>query len=394
MQVKEQMVGQQPKDNSYSSSDDGIRTPPPMEIVTNSSSSHPDFEGWKRDMARTLMAGTVPTASTKFLKHNPDWKSARLNKRRLEKKLLHQQLRSVKSDASFSTESVSSEEDQSSVDAAFDVFHKSKRRTTSGHAIRTVYVPSPPESPPLSPRSAAFQRPILSAVEPTLSPSQPNSDELAEIMVELSNLKTWAEGGALDTANFRKSKKESLPLKEKLPIPQEYRKLPTSIVVPQIAPAPKSFAVPELIDLPMVQKPSEKEYKTTIEKKIGDEGNGIPTMLTISKQAEKALSASLDKPKTKKKRVRFRKNLVTDTFYRPWTKEEDIDDLYFQEDELLTWERDEKTTVLDRFEVVVTDFGDDANDQTFSGKLSIGTPVISFHNSYSYDIHESSDEEL
>lgn len=373
---------------TLSSADDEPRdSPPSMEIVTDASSNHPDFEAWKRDMTMSLMSGSVKASSNK----NLDWKSSRLNKRRREKKLLHQQLRSVKSDTSTTTESESSDEEQSSIEAchssSFPNTRKSfsARESRSMHDIRTVCIrgKSKKESCPLtdtdmitlSPRSAAFSRPSLSAVEMPMSPKKekPNSSELAEIMVELSDLKTWAEGDAT-----------SIQARKPTPPPS-----PKEELVKEDPPAvlPTCISAPELKDS-MLPKEPEKKHKTTIEKKVQSKDNGIPTMLTITKK--ETVKVDWVKPKKKKKRVRFCKGFVTDIFYRPWTREEDIDDLFFQEEELLTWEKDEKTTLRDRFEVVVTDLGD---DQTFTGKMSIGTPVISFHNSYSYSFHESSDEE-
>mmetsp|Transcript_6878 Transcript_6878/g.16768 ORF Transcript_6878/g.16768 Transcript_6878/m.16768 type:complete len:448 (+) Transcript_6878:3-1346(+) len=384
---------------TVSSADDEARIPaPPMETVTTSSSSHPDFEAWKRDMTLTLMSGSVKDSKNLVLP--TDWKASRLNKRRIQKKLLHQQLRSVKSDASWTSES--SDEDHSSVENSTSRKSFSARETRSMHDIRTVYIRGKSKKQSsdicplkdtdmitMSPRSKAFLRPSLSAVEMPMSPKKdkPNSSELAELMVELSDLKTWAEKDVKPVLSTQ-VRKSTPPVSPKST--QSKPPLPASIAVPEIAPAPKSLVVPQLMQNTALDEP-EKKYMTMIERQLDNKDKGIPTMLTISKTGTP--NVIFVKPK-KKKRVRFCKGLVTDTFYRPWTREEDIDELFFQEEELMIWEKDEETTSRDRFEVVLTDFGDESNDQTFTGTLSIGTPEISFHNSYSYSfVDDSSDEE-
>ena len=396
----------------YQKGSDESRSPlPPMEIATNSSSNHPDFEAWKRDMKRTLLTGTVRSSSSLSLhKNNLDSKSARLNKRRLDKKLLHRQLGSVESnsDTSTTTEEFSDEENDAGFRNRKPLF---LRECFSEHDLPTVYYVKPNNNicnttkiEPLSPRSATFQRPTLSANDFALSEEQihPNSSELAEIMMEFSNLKIWAaEGGASTnlsksnsnltsnstsdsdlnstSAQLRTSTPPSSPGSPKLSTErkgEEAKELIDpleSIVVPQIvSQETKSILVPQTKFSKPVDTPKNK-HKTMITKQIADKDKGKTT---------------------EKKRVRFREGFVTDTFYRPWTPEEDIDDLYFQEEELLIWEEDEATTLQDRFEVVVTEFGgEEENEQTFSGKLSIGTPVVSFHASHSYSYHEDSDDE-
>ena len=389
---------------TVSSADDEARIPaPPMETVTTSSSSHPDFEAWKRDMTLTLMSGSVKDSKNLVL--STDWKASRLNKRRIQKKLLHQQLRSVKSDASWTSESESSDENHSSVENSTSRKSFSAREARSMHDIRTVDIHGKSRNQcsdicplkdtdmiTMSPRSKAFMRPSLSAVEMPLSPKKdkPNSSELAELMVELCDLKTWAEKDVKPVLSTQ-VRESTPPVSPKSPrSPKSKSPIPASIAVPEIAPAPKSIVVPQLTYDKALDEP-DKKFKTMIERQFDKKDNGIPTMLTISRK--ETPNVIFVKPK-KKKRVRFCKGLVTDTFYRPWTREEDIDDLFFQEEELMIWEKDEKTTSRDRFEVVLADFGDESNDQTFTGTLSIGTPEISFHNSYSYSfVDDSSDEE-
>ena len=439
----------------YQKGSDESRSPlPPMEIATNSSSNHPDFEAWKRDMKRTLLAGTVRTSlsssSLSLHKNNLDSKSARLNKRRLDKKLLHRQLGSVESnsDTSTTTEEFSDEENDAGFRNRKPLF---LRECFSEHDLPTVYYVKPNNNicnttkiEPLSPRSATFQRPTLSANDFALSEEQihPNSSELAEIMMEFSNLKIWAaEGGASTnlsksnsnltsnstsdsdlnstSAQLRTSTPPSSPGSPKLSTERKEEEAKElidpleSIAVPQIASREtKSSLDPQTkfskpVDTPkgakelinplesiVVPQIASRETKSSLvpqtkfSKPVDTPKNKHKTMIT--KQI-----ADKDKGKTtEKKRVRFREGFVTDTFYRPWTPEEDIDDLYFQEEELLIWEEDEATTLQDRFEVVVTEFGgEEENEQTFSGKLSIGTPVVSFHDSHSYSYHEDSDDE-
>jgi hypothetical protein len=451
-----------------SPTDDEDRIPPPpaptptptMEIVTNASSNHPDFEAWKRDMTETLLSGTVETSPNKSpttTMQRTDWKTTRLNKRRLEKRWLQQQLRSVKSDTSTTTESESSGDEDSSMQSCYSSSflqkgkdarkNSSKSKPRSGHGIHTVYVRNQPGDTentnrhfeslpqniptPLSPRSFALQRPTMSAVEAPLSPkTQPNSKDLAEIMVELKDLKTWAEGvppandnnSGLTNQQLRQSTPPSSPSS---PAPSANRKakastkaaakkdppLPKSIEVPQLLSTPESIVVPEL--MPMHEEGG--KYKSMIERRVSSKEKGIPTMLTIQtistasesksksktkiEQSKKAIKAAVVKSKKKQKRVRFSKPLITDTKYRPMTRREDVDALFFQEEELLDWENDEVTTLQDRFEVVVTEFGNQGNERGeekgkgSTGNLSIGTPVISFHNSYSNSFQDSSDEE-
>lgn len=538
--------------------DEARDSPPPMEIVTNSSSNHPDFDAWKRDMTQRLFSGTVRTSPVKSTKNvsqpTTDWKTARINKRRKEKKLLHQRLRSVKSDMSTTSESESSEEEyltiNSSFSSSFQFFSEQERKTLSKpresrspHDIHTVYIQersgaaiktrknTEPSSSvkskkhnvqaPLSPRSAAFLRPSVSAIEAPLSPKQkhPNKTELAEIAEELADLKTWAANTAhlspstpANTAHSRQStptpstpkarstekqkpalalpklKKEKAktpnstskaqeppkeitvvptqksalalpkPKKEKaknqpsapkaqdppkeitvvptqkptiaLPKPKKEKakspspsskeiddlpKQKTTLALPKLtkekakSPSPPSNDpnpdLPKSIEVPVLApksivvppeastiSPSEpgKKYSTMIERQVNSKDKGVPAVLTIQpKQKEATEIKAAAKKRRKKKKVRFCKPIVTEVFYRPKTRRRDVDSLYFQEEELLVWERDEETTLRDRFEVVIEPAG--KND--VSGKLSIGTPVISFHDSYSYSFADSSDEE-
>jgi len=425
-----------------SPSDDEYRIPPPMDKVqsgcdiTHSFSDHPDFEAWKRDMTETLLFGTVGTSTIKSPQNvieRTDWKTARLNKRRLEKKLLHQQLRSVKSDgstteANTTSESESSNDEDSSVGDSYsssmlqDEMDTRKdrkastngmesRKSRSGHDIYTVIIRKEPGSAgkdprhkgpfqsetsiPLSPRSTAFQRPTVSAVETPLSPkNQPNSSELAEIMVELQDLKTWAAG-----APPNRLRQPTPPSSPTSPPPPTNRASMTALTVlpseePRPASLPLNIVIQQLKSTPASPASPEKNHKTNKDK-------GVPTFLTIHTTTKKIAIAipirmGMAMTRKKKKHVCFTEPLITDTIYRPKTPRKDVDALYFQEEELLDWENDEETTLRDRFEVVVTEVENPENgkdvDQAYTGRLSIGTPVISFHNSYSYSFQDSSDD--
>lgn len=401
----EQQMPDHNKENSRSGNpipDDEGRTPPPMDIVTDASSNHPDFEAWKRDMTQKIMSGTVRMSGTKNNCHTSDWKNARMNKRHNDKKILHQQLRSVKSDTSTTSESESSDDANSSnetsnsstflkqgKDARKNCISSSNgaisRKVQSSHEIRTVYVRNQsrtrnPESyqeiisTPESPRSTA------SAVETPLSPKgKPNSNELATIMAQLADLKTWADGTpSVISVPKTSSTSHAIRAKAKALSSSEEHSFPKSIIVPNME--HKSIVTP---------KPTQAHAEA--EKQC--EAKGI-TLTIQTEHVRKCNQTKTDKPQ-KKNRVRFARPLITDTIYRPKTPREDVDALYFQEEELEEWEHDEVTTVRDRFEITVANFGScgEGHDTTFSGMLSIGTPVISFHDSYSFSFADSSDDE-
>jgi hypothetical protein len=65
-------------------------------------------------------------------------------------------------------------------------------------------------------------------------------------------------------------------------------------------------------------------------------------------------SAACQRPKLdskKKKAVSFSHPLVTSLVYRPMTRPEEIDALFFHEDDLLDWEDDRISTSPENFEV-------------------------------------------
>ena len=421
--------------------DDENRIPPPIEEVSGSGSGiaswkHPDFASWKRDMAGALSfsssSSSPPTPIT-------DWTSAQINKE-AEKLKLQNQLQSSKSDTSNdrsqgnSSINIRNEEknDDHSLETTYSASvldegndsnnenrgtHPSAKRALKNTAIKTVGLEPPilsniyvrrekvgrarrRQGQPLSPRSAARDRPAQSNIWTSTTPlkEKNNSVELAAIMVELAELKVWATKTTDPVANdpspttpntsntrLRQSTPPSSPTSPAPPASRDVPEQPESWV--QLAP----LELPNLVSSPILPttKSKIKEGKTS-------KTNG----LTVDTTVDSMLEATESKMK---KRVRFTSPVLTDTIYRPKTPHEDINTLFFQEEELLDWEHDEETTLRDRFEVIVTEMEDhaassppDPNNRESSlingCMLNIGTPVISFHNSYSYSFQESDDD--
>jgi hypothetical protein len=65
--------------------------------------------------------------------------------------------------------------------------------------------------------------------------------------------------------------------------------------------------------------------------------------------------ATSKKTKSKGKKVQFAHPLISQLKYRPKTRPEEIDVLFFREDELLDWEEDRVTTSPEFVELVITD---------------------------------------
>ncbi|GKY94997.1 hypothetical protein MPSEU_000464300 [Mayamaea pseudoterrestris] len=70
-----------------------------------------------------------------------------------------------------------------------------------------------------------------------------------------------------------------------------------------------------------------------------------------------AASSKANQAATGKKQVRFAKQLVTQVHHRPYTREEDIEKLYFVEEELEGYEYDRATTAPEQFEVIAKSHG-------------------------------------
>eukprot|EP00934_Nitzschia_sp_Nitz4_P003755 Nitzschia sp. Nitz4//scaffold6_size259037//75388//75678//NITZ4_001059-RA/size259037-processed-gene-0.190-mRNA-1//1//CDS//3329556848//3745//frame0 len=69
---------------------------------------------------------------------------------------------------------------------------------------------------------------------------------------------------------------------------------------------------------------------------------------------------SNDAPVEGKKMVKFAFPLVETLNYRPKTLPEEVDQLFFQEEELWDWEEDRENTLQERFELI---FRDDDSDE-------------------------------
>ena len=77
----------------------------------------------------------------------------------------------------------------------------------------------------------------------------------------------------------------------------------------------------------------------------------------------------------KQKHVQFAQPLVSSINYRLKTAAEDIDSLFFQEDELLDWEEDRETTSSERFEMTLS---------TDEHRVSIASEIPSISSEDSY----------
>jgi len=415
------------KENSRATTmDDEDRVPPPIDDIkatstakgiANSDSTPSEFYVWERERKQMLLTGTVATSSSKpkmNTVHLTDWKTNRLHKNRFEK-----ELRRVKSDSSTATAPESSDEHSSSGASSQSAplpaskrvsrrhkYGKSKGAKTPKKPFETVYVireavprqlepivSQPQESHTMAPRSPlTTDRPVESAMESLSSAhAKANSTELDAIMVGLKELKTWVEGSSQPQAQKQPQSPD-----------QRHQSASPSSPTPPTPPTKRSGTqkenssappLPRSIIVPNFDAVNDDIYKHMIENRsIKDQG--IPSeVLTI-----RSNSTTRKKRKKKKKRVRFHKPLITETKYRPKTPREDVDALYFQESELLDWEKDEMTTLRDRFEISLSEFRnsndelDEETEQTDS-LLSFATPLISFHDSYSISFSDSSDSE-
>jgi len=420
--------------------DDAIRVPPPIEEVSGSGSSnaswkHPDFASWKRDMAGALSFSS--SSSSSLPPPISDWTTAQINKEAKNLKLQNQ-LQSSKSDSSNdrsqgnSSINIRTEEktDDHSLETTYSASmlnegngpnnenrgaQPSGKRTLKNTAtekvgsepiLNNVYVRREKvgrarrrQGQPLSPRSAALDRPSESNPLPSTTPlKKNNSVELAAIMVELAELKVWATKTTDPIANdppptrpntsnsrLRQSTPPSSPTS---PAPPASRDVPEK---------PESWVQLPPLKLPNLLPPPELP---TTNNKIKEGKKSKANGLTLDTTIDSMVKATKSKTEN---RVRFTSPEVTDTIYRPKTPREDINTLFFQEEELLDWEHDEETTLRDRFEVIVTEIDNHAsssppdpnnreNSLVTGCMLSIGTPVISFHNSYSYSFQESDDD--
>eukprot|EP00536_Pseudo-nitzschia_multiseries_P016085 jgi/Psemu1/69737/estExt_Genemark1.C_10170004 len=440
---------------SAATDDDEDRVPPPIEEVSSSASNHPDFASWKRDMAGALLDEAVSPSSSSSSSSSPpspptsrnksqlaDWKTARINKRREKKLKLQEQLRSVKSDTSidvsnesgsnwFCSEkiddySMETQSPSSRLKERPDYNNENRNaqpsKSRSNQSTKTtkstfepflnnIYVrrekvgmarrrhEQSPMGSPSSPRSKALDRPTQPALSPTISPrKQHNSMELAAIMKELVELKMWATksnspttsesspGAIPNTTTTNSRPRQSTPPSS-----------PTSPAPPASRDEPEPWTELDSLEVPsLVLPPSLSKTDNTKGKKKKRRDKGL-----IVYTASDGVAAGTKSQAKTKKAVRFTSPEITNTVYRPKTPREDIINLFFQEDELLDWEYDEATTLRDRFEVIVTEVDDSGessprdnqeNSLARGSILNIGTPVISFHNSFSCSFQESDDD--
>mmetsp|Transcript_9100 Transcript_9100/g.22119 ORF Transcript_9100/g.22119 Transcript_9100/m.22119 type:complete len:507 (+) Transcript_9100:382-1902(+) len=449
---------------SATTDDDEDRVPPPVEEVSDSASSHPDFASWKREMADALLgepvAGSTSSSSPPStpspspslpeqrnkIQQLTDWKTARSNKRREKKLKLQDQLRSVNSDTSNDNSNGSSSNqfcNDKADDTSMETHPPSSRLQERSDGNNTNRNSPPPKarsnqspkmrksnSEPLlnniyvrrekvgmarrrndqsqveslaSPSSKAVERSTQSVSLPdNLSRKQNNKIELAAIMKELVELKMWATKSNSPVAT------DSSPVAA----PSTRLRQPTPPSSPTSPPPPASRDEPEpwtevpSLEVPKLVSPpaSPKTDKTKRINKRRGKGLTVSTTIDSMEAVKKSKTKRQTKMKLKmkmKKNVRFTYPEITDTIYRPKTPREDINTLFFQEDELLEWEYDEATTLRDRFEVIVTEVehsgessSPDSQEKspTSGSYLNIGTPVISFHNSFSYSFQESDDD--
>lgn len=391
---------QQTRTNSYDNdkensicagaAEDEDRVPPPPDpygCVGGATTNQSHCEIWN--------CGAMANSPTKsrYVIETTELKTARLNKRRIQKKLPQQQSGKTKSDYGTITESDISDEpgEHSSTESNFSSSPvKNGNRIRRSHKFLTTGAKTryPSNSRAKRHQKALKKNAKLPIIEAPLSPRiKPNSKEteLAHVMVELEELKVLAAtesnrpnlSSPLSSPRSRRSNRSSprnsASLKEGPP-------LPLTIEVPHLV----------LQTLPQ-QKRKKKKFKARSSDNVSI--TSAPSTKGQSK-GPKSYRAKLAKVKAKKKsnerRVRFCYPEITDTNYRPKTLEEDVDSLYFQEEELLVWENDEETTLRDRFEVVVTEIGE--TDDSETDTIKIGPPIISFHNSCSYSYQDDEDE--
>lgn len=98
------------------------------------------------------------------------------------------------------------------------------------------------------------------------------------------------------------------------------------------------------------------------------------TVATKTKLSLKGL-AERKVGEAKQKHVQFAQPLVSSINYRLKTAAEDIDSLFFQEDELLDWEEDRETTSSERFEMTLS---------TAEHRVSIASEIPSISSEDSY----------
>mmetsp|Transcript_43198 Transcript_43198/g.49800 ORF Transcript_43198/g.49800 Transcript_43198/m.49800 type:complete len:441 (-) Transcript_43198:173-1495(-) len=378
-------INQQQKQQRQRHDDDEHRVPPPIDSPSSPVRHHPDFASWKRDIDATTDVPKDKKSSVQIT----DRKTARINKRK--QKELQQQLQCAKSDIGDGTSvttngtcrSTCDDDDQSSVETTYsssmlednnlsvtDIIGMKKCRSEpflegnhsrtlslerksrkekddavirQMHTDRPAVTQIPTPTPTLRTISSVISPPLLPPSPPSSGP--PNTKELAAIMFELADLKAWATAATTSMTNNNPS--STLPT------------LSLSLSTPLLS----TFSSSKKQQQPLLQPP-------------------LPSTKNESKKEDKIKEQHKHEFKEykEKKSVQFTHPLITDTIYRPKTPREEVNILFFQEEELLDWENDEETTVRDRFEVVIAEIDETTYDTA--------PPVISFHNSYSYSFQE------
>jgi len=388
-------INQHQKQQRQRHNDDEYRIPPPIDTSSPSLHSpsspirhHPDFASWKRDTD----AMTDVLKDKKSSVQITDRKTARINKRK-QKELKHQ-LQCATSDVGDVTlamtnstcRSTCDDDDQSSVETTYSSsmlednnlsvtniigmkkcrsepflagnrsrslsLERKSRKERDEVVIRQMHTDRPVVTQ--IPTPTPTLRTISSVIPPPLPPRSsgpPNTKELAAIMFELADLKAWATAATTSMTNNKTSST-----------------LPTSSL---------SLSTPLLSTF----SSSKKQQKPSLQPPLSSTKNESKKEDKIKEQHKHEF-----KEYKEKKSVQFTHPLITDTIYRPKTPREEVNILFFQEEELLDWENDEETTVRDRFEIVVAEIDETTYDTA--------SPVISFHNSYSYSFQEDdSDDE-
>jgi hypothetical protein len=409
-QIKQQELQQQRSDGDES------RVPPPIDASSSPSSPvhHPDFASWN-DWKRDMDAMTDALKNKKSTIQITNTKTTRSNKRRQVK--LSPQIQHAQSDIGAVSRNAFDYDDQASLESTYSSSMLDDDRHHSSPVVKTidmkksrslpVFVLNSSSSPSVErrvrrgrygavrrqrydERHPSTLRRISSTISPPTSPRRsdpPNANELAAIMFELADLKVWATTVTAITAAaaalpsplstplsspFSSPKKQRQPLSNN-PSPRSPSRSPVSL---SVLPSPLSTPLSSPFSSPKKQRPPLLPSSAT----NIDSNNKKNNLKEEQQQQQQQQQREEQQKKQKKKSVQFTHPLTTDTIYRPYTPLEEVNNLFFQEEELLDWEYDEETTVRDRFEIVVEVIDDTTDD--------IASPIISFHNSYSYSSQE------
>ena len=99
-----------------------------------------------------------------------------------------------------------------------------------------------------------------------------------------------------------------------------------------------------------------RQKEKAVNRLSSTEAESLDDLASIKKElADLRQWAKAKKEKSMTKRVQFSYPLITSMKYRPKTKPEDIDALYFREDELQNWEEDRETTSPEQVECMISE---------------------------------------